>query len=47
MVANATNGFTMSFQGGKETVIDAELSAIEFIKNFMAQIEIELPTVGV
>mgnify|MGYP000603193817 FL=1 len=46
MVANATNGFTMSFQGGKETVIDAELSAIEFIKNFMAEIEIELSTEG-
>jgi len=46
MVANATNGFTMSFQGGKETVIDAELSAIEFIKNFMAEIEIELATEG-
>lgn len=41
MVANATNGFTMSFQGGKETVIDAELSAIEYIKNFLAEIEVE------
>ena len=46
MIANATNGFTMSFQSGKETVIDAVLSAIEFIKNFMAEIEIELPTAG-
>lgn len=46
MIANATNGFTMSFQGGKETVIDAELAAIEFIKNFMAEIEIETGTAG-
>lgn len=42
MIANATNGFTMQFQGGQETVIDAELSAIEFIKNFLAEIETEL-----
>jgi hypothetical protein len=41
MIANATNGFTMSFEGGKETVIDAELSAIEYIKNFLAEIESE------
>ena len=46
MIANATNGFTMSFQGGKETVIDAELAAIEFIKNFMAEIEMELEPAG-
>lgn len=41
MIANATNGFTMTFQGGKETVVDAELSAIEYIKNFLAEIETE------
>lgn len=46
MIANATNGFTMSFQGGKETVIDAELSAIEFLKNFLAEIETELVPAG-
>ena len=47
MIANATNGFTMSFQGGKETVIDAELAAIEFIKNFLAEIETEIAPAGV
>lgn len=46
MIANATNGFTMSFQGGQETVIDAELSAIEYIKNFLAEIETELEPAG-
>ncbi|MHC5248821.1 hypothetical protein [Enterococcus sp. LJL90] len=42
MIANATNGFTMSFQSGQETVIDAELSAIEYLKNFLAEIETEI-----
>lgn len=42
MIANATNGFTMSFQSGQETVIDAQLSAIEYIKDFLAEIETEL-----
>lgn len=42
LIANATNGFNMSFQGGQETVIDAELSAIEYLKDFLAEIETEL-----
>lgn len=42
MIANATNGFNMSFQGGQETVIDAELSAVEYLKDFLAEIETEL-----
>lgn len=42
MVGNAGNGFTITFDGDKETVIDAEIEAIEYIKNFTASIEEEL-----
>ncbi len=42
MIGNAGNGFTMAFTGDKETVVDAEIQAFEFIKNFLAEIEEEI-----
>ncbi|CAM2361099.1 hypothetical protein LISE100100_00350 [Listeria seeligeri] len=42
MIANAGNGFTMDFKGDQETVVDAELTAISFIKDFLASIVEEL-----
>ncbi|MCD5001182.1 hypothetical protein IV487_01725 [Enterococcus saccharolyticus] len=42
MIGNAGNGFTMSFTGEQETVIDAEITAIEYIKNFLAEISEEI-----
>lgn len=41
MIGNAGNGFTIDF-AGKEVSVDAEISAIEFIKNFLASFEEEL-----
>ena len=41
MIGNAGNGFTVSFSN-TETVVDAELTAIEYIKNFLACFEEEL-----
>lgn len=41
MIGNAGNGFTMDFSG-KEVSVDAELAAIEYIKNFLAEFEEEL-----
>lgn len=46
MIGNAGNGFTMAFTGDKETVIDAEITAVEVLKNFLASIEEEI-TAGV
>ncbi|KMT21596.1 hypothetical protein [Clostridium cylindrosporum] len=45
MIATAGNGFTMDFSGEKETVVDAELTAIQYIKNFLAEIEEEVTPV--
>lgn len=42
MVANAGNGFNMEFSGEKETIIDAELTAIQYVKNFIAEISEEV-----
>lgn len=41
MIGNAGNGFTMDFSG-KEVSVDAEITAIEYIKNFLAEFEEEL-----
>lgn len=42
MIANSGNGFTMEFGGEKETIIDAEFTAISYIDNFLAEFEEEL-----
>ncbi len=42
LVGTAGNGFTMSFTGDKETVIDAEITAVEVVKDFLASIEEEI-----
>lgn len=41
MIGNAGNGFTMDFSG-QEVSVDAEIAAIEYIKNFLAEFEEEL-----
>lgn len=41
MIGNAGNGFTIGF-AGKEVSVDAEITAIEVIKNFLASFEEEL-----
>lgn len=41
MIGNAGNGFTMEF-AGKEVSVDAEITAIEYIRNFLAEFEEEL-----
>ena len=46
MIGTAGNGFTMAFTGDKETVIDAEITAVEVVKNFLAEIT-EETVVGV
>lgn len=42
MIANAGNGFTLDFGSEKETVLDAEFTAISFIKNFLAEFSEEM-----
>ncbi len=42
MIAQAGNGFTLDFNKDKELTVDAELSAIEKIKGFLAEFEEEL-----
>lgn len=46
MIGTAGNGFTMEFDSEKETVVDAEITAVEVVKNFLASIEEELTTSG-
>lgn len=41
MIGNAGNGFTMDFSS-TELSVDAEIAAIEYIKNFLASFEEEL-----
>lgn len=41
MIGNAGNGFTIEF-AGKEVTVDAEITAIEYIKKFLASFEEEL-----
>lgn len=41
MIGNAGNGFSVQFSD-KETVVDAEITAIEYIKNFLAKFEEEV-----
>jgi len=41
MIGNAGNGFTMEF-ASKEVTVDAEITAIEYIKKFLASFEEEL-----
>lgn len=41
MIGQGGNGFALDF-GEKEVTIDAELQAIEYVKNFLASIEEEL-----
>lgn len=41
MIGQGGNGFNMEF-GEKEVVVDAEITAIEYIKNFLAEFEEEL-----
>lgn len=41
MVGQGGNGFTIPFEN-KETTVDAEIMAVEYIKNFLAKFEEEL-----
>ncbi|SHI90040.1 hypothetical protein SAMN05444401_1729 [Clostridium amylolyticum] len=41
MIGQGGNGFTMEF-GEKEVVVDSEITAIEYIKGFLAEFEEEL-----
>lgn len=42
MIGQGGNGFALEYSGDKELVIDAELNAIEYVKNFLAEFEEEL-----
>lgn len=42
MIGQGGNGFALEYSGDKELVIDAELNAIEHVKNFLAEFEEEL-----
>lgn len=44
MIGNAGNGFKIEF-GDKELTVDAEFTAIEYIKNFLAEFEEEITPV--
>lgn len=46
MIGTAGNGFEMSFNPEEETVVDAEFTAVEVVKNFLASIEEEISTSG-
>ena len=41
MIGQGGNGFAMEF-GEKELTIDSEITAIEYVKNFLAEFEEEL-----
>lgn len=41
MIGQGGNGFAMEF-GEKEVIVDSEITAIEYIKNFLAEFEEEL-----
>ena len=42
MIGTAGNGFTLTFEGQKETVIDAEIKSINKAKGFLAEIREEI-----
>lgn len=42
MIGSSGNGFEMEFNPEEETVVDAEFTAIEVVKNFLASIEEEI-----
>lgn len=42
MIGSSGNGFEMEFDSESETVVDAEFTAVEVVKNFLAEIEEEL-----
>lgn len=44
MIGSAGNGFEMEFNPEEETVVDAEFTAVEVVKNFLASIEEEIST---
>lgn len=44
MIGQGGNGFTLEF-GEKELTVDADISAIEYIKNFLAELEEEIDKV--
>ena len=42
MIGQGGNGFALEYSGEKELVVDAELTAIEYVKGFLAEFEEEL-----
>ncbi|HDI3121686.1 hypothetical protein FDA77_00860 [Clostridium botulinum] len=42
MIGQGGNGFSLDFNGEKELTIDADIQAIEYIKNFLAEFEEEI-----
>lgn len=42
MIGQGGNGFALEFSGEKEVTVDAEITAIEYVKNFLAEFEEEL-----
>lgn len=47
MVGQAGNGFSLEFQSDKELTVDAEITAIEFIKDFLFSLEEEFSTTDI